>query len=176
MDYFILSQDMTIPNYVEPVGILKVIDPDMIKEENIHKMDGLAVQFEIKENSSHEFVDFIEHPVHLVSDKLKAILEKYDDNAFFKPIFLADIKKELQKVYWFMVPKEQDCLSPKSEFKNNGSINRLVIDMGKVGYRKIFRIKGIAENIVIIRLDVAESLLRRNFEGIKLSRIETDFS
>lgn len=174
MDYFLLSQDNTIPNAVEPVGILKTLDRDMINKENAHIMDGLAVQFEVKESSSVEYVDFIESPVPLVSDKLKEILSKYDKKVIFKPIFLADIKRSRQEVYWLMVPEDVECLSPKSEFNKNGTIKSIVIDEERVKYCRVFKIKGVLENLIVIRLDVAESILRRGFSGIRLTRLEKE--
>ncbi len=172
MDFFIISQDSTIPDQVEPSGILKVISRDKIKEENIHKMDELAVQFEIKEKSSAVYPDFIENPVPLVSDKLKEILGKYEEKIFFKPVLLADIKRSRQDVYWLMVPDGIDCLSPESEFNKNGTIKRMVIDEKKIRYRKVFKVKGILESLIVVRLDAAESILRRELTGIRLKRVE----
>lgn len=174
MEFFILSQDNTIPDPVEPAGILKVIDRDMIKKENIHKMDELAVQFEIKENNRSVYIDFIENPVPLVSDKLKELLGKYEERIFLKPVLLADIKHLRQDVYWLLVPDSMDCLSSKSEFNKNGTVKRIVIDENKIRFRKVFKIKGILENLIILRLDVAESLLRRDFTGIRLKKVEMD--
>lgn len=174
MEYFQMSQDKTIPNAVEPVGVLKVIEKDMIKQQNFSKSDEIPVQFEIKDNDSTEYIDFIEFPVPLVSDRMKNILCKYDDRTFFKPIFLADIKRSRQDIYWLMVPGKIDCLSQKSEMDLNGAMKRIVIDYEKVRYNKIFTIKGIVENIIIVRLDVAESILRRGFTGIRLTRLEMD--
>lgn len=174
MEFYLFSQDKTIPNAVEPVGILKTLDRDMVNSENLHMMDGLAVQFEIKESSNVEYVDFIESPVPLVSGRLKDILAKYDKKVFFKPIFLADIKRSRQDVYWFMIPENVECLSPKSEFNKNGTLKRIVIDEERVKYCKVFKIKGIMENLIVIRLDVAESILRRGFFGINLTRLEKE--
>ena len=172
MEYFIISQDIAIPDQVLPVGILKVIDRESIKPENIRKMDELAVQFEIKENNKAVYVDFIENPVPLVSDRLKDILSKYEERIFFKPVLLADIKNTRQDVYWLLVPDSIECLSDKSEFNKNGTVKNLVLDENKVRFRKVFKVKGILENLIIIRLDVAESLLRREFTGIKLKKAE----
>ncbi len=172
MEYFIISQDIAIPDQVQPVGILKVIDRESIKPENIRKMDELAVQFEIKENNKAVYVDFIENPVPLVSDRLKDILSKYEERIFFKPVLLADIKNTRQDVYWLLVPDSIECLSDKSEFNKNGTVKNLVLDENKVRFRKVFKVKGILENLIIIRLDVAESLLRREFTGIKLKKAE----
>ena len=173
MDFFMMTQDRTIPHTVEPVGILKVIDREMIKKENIHKLDGnIPAQLSIKDDSKAEYVDFIECPLTLVSDRLKELLVKYDDGIFFKPILLADIKRSRQEIYWLMIPKSVDCLLPESEFNKNGTLKNAVIDTGRIGFSKIFKINGIMENIIAIRLDLAESILRRDFAGISLKRID----
>lgn len=174
MEYFVISQDKRIENVVEPIGILKEINKEILNKEGIKHMDDMPVQFDIKEKSSSEYIDFIEKPVLLVSDNLKKILNKYDKKIFFKPVVLCDRKEEKQDLYWLMVLDSIDCLSPKSEFNKNGTIKRLIIDEKKIGNFKIFKVNEVMEDLVIIRLDVAESLLRRDFTGIKLKKVERE--
>ncbi|MBC2582568.1 serine protease [Clostridium sp. DJ247] len=138
------------------------------------KKDEMPIQFDIKEKSSSEYIDFIEKPVPLVSDNLKKLLQKYDKKIFFKPIVLCDRKQEKQDLYWLMVPDSIDCLSDKSEFNKDGTLKRLVIDKKKVGNFKIFKVNGIIEDLMLVRLDAAESILRRDFTGIKLKKVEKE--
>ncbi|MBC2580555.1 imm11 family protein [Clostridium sp. DJ247] len=174
MEYFVIYQDKRIENAAEPIGILKEISKDMLNKEGTKHMDELPIQFDIKEKSSSEYIDFIEKPVPLVSDNLKKLLQKYDKKIFFKPIVLCDRKQEKQDLYWLMVPDSIDCLSDKSEFNKDGTLKRLVIDKKKVGNFKIFKVNGIMEDLMLVRLDAAESILRRDFTGIKLKKVEKE--
>jgi hypothetical protein len=87
---------------------------------------------------------------------------------------LADVKKMKQNLYWLCIPKDIEALSCQSEFKMDGSLKKLVISEKKVNFRKIFRITGIIEYIVILNQDVAESILRRDFYGITLKKIDKE--
>lgn len=174
MEYFIISQDKRVLNAVEPMGITKQITKEMLKKENLRKLGDLAIQCDIKENRWKQYIDFIENPISLVSDNLKEILKKYEEKIFLRPVVLADIKELRQDLYWLIIPESVDCLSPKSEFNKDGSIKKLIIDEKKIGYSKIFKVQGVIENLIIIRLDLAESLLRRDFTGIRLKKVEKE--
>lgn len=170
MEYFIICQDQRVLNSVEPIGVAKAID----KNIDTKITDEMPVQFYIKEKKENEYVDYIEGQVPLISDKLKYIFEKFQEDTFLKPAVLADVKRMRQDLYWLMIPQSIDCLSPKTEFKKDGTLKRLVIDENKIGFTKIFKVEGILENFIILSLDLAESILRGDFIGIKLERVEKD--
>ncbi|MNM87696.1 hypothetical protein D3C81_998850 [compost metagenome] len=50
-------------------------------------------------------------------------------------------------------------------------IKKLVLQRDKIGPRRIFRVKESERPLIIIRLDVAESILRRDLVGIRLKRV-----
>lgn len=170
MEYFIICQDKRVLNSVEPIGVSKAID----KNIDTKAEDEMPVQFYIKEKKENEYVDYIDGQAPLISDKLKYIFEKFQEDIFLKPAVLADIKRMKQDLYWIMIPQAVECLSPKAEFNKNGTLKKLVIDETKIGFTKIFKVDGILENLIIISLDLAESILRRDFIGIKLERVEKD--
>lgn len=170
MGYFIVNQDKRVQNAVEPMGLSKLINKTFLKESEMDKQ--AIIQVDIREKKLNEYVDFIERPFHLVSDNLKTILQKYDERIFFKPIVLYDKKAESQKLYWLMEPRTVDCLDEEARFNKDDSIKKLVLNESKIEKAKIFKIKGVFENFIIIRLDVAESILRRDFNGIALKKVE----
>lgn len=174
MNYYIISQDKRIDNFVNPMGISKIITKEMLEEENLYKINEAPVSINIEENEKSEYMDFIESPYPIVSDKLKVLLKKYDENIFFKPVVFNNIKKMKQTLYWIIVPETLDCLSTKSEFNKDDTIKRLVIDDKKAFPYKIFKVNGLRENFIIITLDVVESILRRDFQGIKFEKLERE--
>jgi hypothetical protein len=137
-------------------------------------MDKLNLQFQIREQDTTEYVDFIEKPVPLLSDRGKQIIEKYVPKLYVKSVVLKDMKQLRQELYWLIVPPRIDCLSEQSEFYKDGTLKRLVIDESKAAPYKIFKVEGIMEEYILIRLDVAESLLRRDFTGIRLKKVEKE--
>ncbi|WP_411680964.1 hypothetical protein [Clostridium thailandense] len=170
MEYFIICKDKRVLNSVEPIGVSKEID----KNIDTKVEDEMPVQFYIKEKKENEYVDYIDGQAPLISDNLKYIFEKFQEDIFLKPAVLADVKRMRQDLYWIMIPQAVECLSPKAKFNKDGTLKRLVIDETKIGFTKIFKVDGILENFIMISLDLAESILRRDFTGIKLERVEKE--
>jgi hypothetical protein len=173
MEYFILRQDLRYANAVEPVHTASLLKRTPFQTDKTlpPEIDEEPIQLFIKENQSPRYLDFIEGPAPLVSDRLKEILGKYEPGIFFKPVVLADQKRRQQTLYWWIWTPPVDCLSGKSVFNKNGTIRQLVIDGVKAAQSKVFQVAGLMEDYRLIRLDVAESLLRRDFSGIQLQRV-----
>jgi hypothetical protein len=171
MDYFIMSQDETVLDAVQPAGTASQIRKEPFGRLDPKRLDNQPVQFYIKEAAHPQYIDFIEHPLPLVTDNVKQLLEKYQVNIVFKPVFLADLKRMRQDVYWLIVPPDIDCLAAQSIFNPDRTVKQLALDSQKLRRSRVFTIKGIIENYIIIRLDVAESLLRRGYIGIKLTKV-----
>lgn len=170
-----MLQDKRVLGAVEPLISPKELNKQMIKKENYRDIDSiLPGQCSVKESYQQEYIDFIEYPMPFVSDELKELLIKYDERLITKPVVFQDIKKQKQTVYWLIAPKFVNCLSLKSKFKKDQSIDTLIIDEKKIEYCPLFRIDGIYENYIIVRLDLAESILRRDFTGIKFKKIEKE--
>ncbi|NLL06002.1 MAG: serine protease [Clostridiaceae bacterium] len=174
MDFYVISQDVRVFDSVEPIKVHQAFDMETIRRGRFQELDDWPVQLYIKEKETNSYVDFIEKPIPLISDKLKQVFEMYEKDIFYKPVMLADVKKMKQNLYWLCIPKDIEALSCQSEFKMDGSLKKLVISEKKVNFRKIFRITGIIEYIVILNQDVAESILRRDFYGITLKKIDKE--
>lgn len=68
--------------------------------------------------------------------------------------------------------QELECLSEKSELLSNRyGIIKVMLDLNKVGEHSIFKIGGIFDDYYVVRLDVAESFLRREAVGISLTEV-----
>jgi len=173
MEYFILSQKQNIPNGIIPHILSdkfyerkQVIEKDQAGEVN----DVTSIM--ITHNPSNVYYDVIDEPVFLVSDAVKKLINIYDDSVVFKFVMLTDEVTKHQEVYWLAMIDKIDCISDKCEFYKDNSLKKLVLDKEKVSGKKIFRVDGIREKIVVISLDLAESMLRRYFVGVELTRAE----
>lgn len=166
MDYFILSKDERVDSFAGRHDIKPLEKNNLLRD----KLTPLMLR--ITNDGDKLYPDIITtEKINLVSDKLKQILEKYDKNIFFRPLVFQDIKNKKQSVYWVAVFEDIDCLSEETEFHKDGKLKRLVVDKEKVEGYRIFTVKGMLENYIIISLDLAESLLRRDFLGLKIKRI-----
>ncbi|MBC2580533.1 imm11 family protein [Clostridium sp. DJ247] len=174
MDYYIICQDERVINFAEPIAGI-ALDKNAMKKKQRETIDEMPMQFYIKEKQENQYIDYIEKPIPLVSDKLKTIMENFQEDTFYRPVVLADIKRMKQDLYWNIVPKAVSCLSNKSEFNKNGTLKKLIIDESKIGFNKIFKIDGILEEFTVLSLDLAEAILRRDFTGIKFKKIEKQY-
>ena len=109
----------------------------------------------------------------LVSEEVKKILEKYDPNTIFKTIVLTDFKKSIQVIYYLPIFEEFEALSEDAEMNLNKTVvKKLILNEQKIKNKKVFKLKESSKTMIIIRLDVAESILRRDFDGIELEKVE----
>lgn len=174
MNFFIISQDSRISNYAEPIGVFNAIDVDAVQRADIDAFDDMPVQLSIKEKEENEYLDFIEKPVPMISEKMKQVFEIYQKDIFFKPVVLTDIKKMKQALYWITIPPKVKCLSGKSEFNKDGSLRKLVIDSKKASFYRVFKIDGILEDFIIVNTDMAEGILRRDLFGFLLGKTDQE--
>jgi hypothetical protein len=172
MEYFILSQDQRVLSTIRPLDIAKLVPGNGLALERWDDLDKLPVQYFLEENSHPDYVDYIASPVPLVSDRLKQLYQKFDTRIFFKPVALADSKQMRQELYWLMNPPRCACMAEQTEFNKDRSVKRLVIDYRKADGNWIFRVDGILERLFVVNLGVAEAMLRRDFSGVKLIRID----
>jgi hypothetical protein len=173
MEYFILSQDKRVLQAIRPLGIAKLVTDNGLASERWDDLDTLPVQYYLEENSDPEYVDFIADPVPLVSDRLKQLYQKFETTIFFKPVALADSTQTRQELYWLLNPPRCACVAEQSEFNKDRSLKRLVIDSRQAVRNWIFRVDGILERLIVIKLGVTEAMLRRDFSGVKLTRIDS---
>lgn len=174
MDYFLLKQDERYKNIPLLMDLMKKIDLRHINPADAYKIEN-SIIFYVKAEEESSYLDIIDKQLYLVSDRLKKIIEKYVPNTIFKMIILIDSKHERQENYFLPIFEEVEALNNKSEFNLDRSIiKKLILDKEKIKDKKIFKIKESEKTRIIVRLDAAESILRRDFTGIKLEKIQVE--
>ncbi|AKF92343.1 hypothetical protein [Brevibacillus laterosporus] len=174
MSYFILSQDNRLLDAVEPTGLTELLTKEMLTEEKVHLLDELVLQVPIQRREHVTYVDFIQRPIPLLSDRLKQLVVKYVPKMLCKAVVLADREQMRQDLYWVFVPPRVNCLSDRAEFYQDNTIKRLILDQNKIGRRSYFQIDGIREEHLVVNLGLAESILHRDFTGIQLQKAELE--
>ncbi|MBC2580546.1 imm11 family protein [Clostridium sp. DJ247] len=174
MDYFLLKQDERYTDVPLLLDLMKKIDLRSINQMDAHKIEDTTL-FYVRAEEESSFLDILDRQLYLVSDGLKKILEKYVPNTLFKMMILIDKKNERQENYFLPIFEEVEALSPNCEFNLDKSvIKKLVLDGEKIKGKKIFKIKESEKPMIVVRLDAAESILRRGFEGIRLEKIQVE--
>ena len=161
MEYFIVRQDQSITNPIIP-----------FKTDLDDNFVCSSVFGEVIEKENAVYLDYLEKPRRIVSDDLKGLLVKYEDNLEFTAIVFTDVNKGTQRVHWLMDIVKKNCISNETAYYPDGQIKELVIDSEKVELDCIFQVDGKKESFTIVNLDVAESMLRRPYLGIQLQRVK----
>ncbi|WP_236896151.1 imm11 family protein [Clostridium beijerinckii] len=174
MNYFLLKQDEEYTNAPVLINVFNKVDFRNINLLNAHKIDDILI-FNVKCNENTEFLDILDRNLFLISEKMKKIIEKYDPKMLFKTIPLINLYHKKQENYYMPIFQEIECLSEKAELNLNRTVvKKIILDKEKINGKKIFKIKESEKTLIVVRLDVAESLLRREFRGMCLKRLEVD--
>ncbi|OOM11684.1 hypothetical protein [Clostridium saccharobutylicum] len=174
MDYFLLKQDEEYTNAPRLMDVFNTVDVRNINLLKAHKIDDVVI-VNVKCDDETEFLDILDRNLFLISKEMKKIIEKYDSEILFKTTPLIDLPHERQENYYMPIFEEVECLSENAELNLNKTVvKKIILDKEKIKGKKIFKIKESSKSLVIVRLDVAESLLRREFKGMCLERLEVN--
>ena len=172
MDYFRISQDKrylhtpVITNLNEI--ILRRADTSI---DNASKIPNINVGFARPEDHI-DFIDVLDTQMFMVLDRVKDVFRMYEPGMAFKAVCILNNKTGAYGNYHIPVLPEIDCLSSESEVSTDKSNRkRLLLKREIPNEHVIFKVKGLLTDVVVIRLDVAESLLRRKIMKYNLDRI-----
>lgn len=103
-----------------------------------------------------------------VSDKMKEILEAYNNDLNMVPFFITDREYRDQRVYWRIRLEAIKC------FKRAVQPNVLMLEWEKEPEDEPFIFLGLHEKAqyLIVALELAENILRRHMFGIRFVRIK----
>ncbi|WP_110955868.1 hypothetical protein [Anaerosinus massiliensis] len=127
----------------------------------------------VDSQTEEPYPDIISRPAYLISNGVRMILGKYDRSLVFKAVPIIEQETGAQYLYWMMGVDEIDCLSDQTVYDKGGQIKEIVLDETKIGSKTIFKVRTRLGKYLIVRLDAAESLLRRPFYGISLTPVRT---
>ena len=171
MRYFKIKQDPYLPCSI------KLRDFDMngghktfLKEEAVQLNDTTVLYAVGKQDEVYS--DFIENPVYMVSEIVKVVFNMYEDDLIFKKVAILNKEARTQESYYHVLTDHIEALSDRTQFYPDGREKKIILDNYKIGFHKVFQLKGVKSEQLIINLDVVESLLRRNVQGIIFEEIE----
>lgn len=169
--YFTMEEDKRIQNRIR----FRDIESNRMWEfppEEFEQIQEITVLFMLGDEDSI-YPDVIETPLFMVSDRLKQLLEAYDSHVFYRRVVMNQVKENKQKTYWLLLTEKLDCLDESSEWYPNGWDKKIVLNKRQIGSRRVFKAEGVQTPRVFVNLDVAESIMRRNFTGILFREVES---
>ena len=164
MEYFRIRQDH---RYLHPPVITNTIDMvpgrRAVSLENSKRIPDVNILF-ADAPYSLDFLDVLDSQLFLVSPE--------ESEMAFKEVCILNNKTEEYRLYALPLFLEMDCLAEGSIVSPDRShVKRLCLrkDPEAPG---IFKVAGLMTDVVMIRLDVAESLLRRGIQRFLLEPVE----
>jgi hypothetical protein len=172
MEYFLLQQDKRYINTPHLRDIFNKINKKSINLDKCNQIEA-ELTFQVDSNKDMNYLDLLGGQLFIVSSALMSLVAKYEPGMIFKTISLIDFENGRKETYWLPILADVACLAPQSELTIDKSfLKKIVLQEVAIPDLSIFRIAGVATPYIIVRLDLAESILRREFQGIKLTRLE----
>lgn len=166
MEYFIIEQDRRLDSIGRSISF----------SERILQGFEYAEKHEVvyaESDKALEYTCIIDRPVLLVSDELRNIFKEFEPELEHKTVVVMDLARQIQFPYSMMNLIEVSCSNQQLPYIRTGQSDELVIDESQVNGLCIFRITYYKSSYLVVRLDVAERLLRKSMYGLKLRRIQT---
>lgn len=171
MEYYIMELDRRVHNkfILQKFPGTGSVEYDTSDADNVREHTILHTI----ESDKSSYPDVLEEPLYMVSQKVREVLELYDETAIYKKVSMINTARKTRKEYNVLLIDRMDCLHSDTEFYANKDIKKLILDKEKIGDRAIFKVTGIGPAYIVVSLDIVESLLRRNCYGIKFKKVES---
>jgi hypothetical protein len=174
MQFFRLKQDTAYIDAPVISDVIKKIDRRYTIPAAANKIEKITL-FQLSGKETPNFLDLLSRQIFLVSQDLRDTIKLYQPNLLFKMVILVHRIQKQQKSYYLPIFEPVNCLSENSIMTPNKSIVKsIVLRKSIIENETIFRVSHNYETIIVVRLDVAESILRRDFCGIKLERVQLE--
>jgi len=173
MKYFLLKSDPKYTDMPWVKTIPKEIDVRNIRIEEAHKLP-MVTMVSIHESAYTDFIDVISSPFLLFSEKCMKVIKLYEPYILSKFIGLFDSKNHKKETYHLPILPRIDCVTKECKIKLNKQEMQLIeLDLSQIGKHAIFQIDDVNFRYVVIRLDIVESMLKREARGLHLTELKT---
>lgn len=151
-----------------PTGWYGVLDKKSLEKRKSYQMPKHML-FYVEEHMQMVFTDIITFPCFMVSKMVQSVIEKYDRSVRFARVILYDRKRGDSMAYYIPFP---DRIGIDKEDTGEGNISGEKTEMGEVmEERVIAELRTPEGTFVVMRMDLAESILRRDAVGIGLEEV-----
>ncbi|MBQ2982938.1 MAG: hypothetical protein IJD58_12615 [Lachnospiraceae bacterium] len=171
MQYYMMNQDKDYTDNIEIVNWFKKIDVEKLEPGKYQSLEEFYI-FEIK---GSEVVDMLFSPFFAVSKMVYHCIKTYEPNMMFTPIALWN--KEKEQTYEFFIPhlEREKILTESSVINNyNTYIEKAVKKRRHLANNYIFMLENFDKRQVIIKKELAESILKRGVRGSEFIPIEEE--
>ena len=171
MRYFIIKQHKQYTDAPTVIDWYNKIDVRNIDKGNSSKLPH-RILLNIHNNPHVFFTSIISEPIFLVTQEIRDTIKLYDKTIAYKQVVLLNMENALTKLYFMPIFEKVDCLSRESILNRTRSvIYDAVLRKNSIKDQAIFQI-GDANGVhIVARLDLVESILKREGRGIFLQTV-----
>ena len=168
MKYFLVEVNK---QYVAPmpVGWYGVIDKKTLSKKSPYQI-AKHLLFSVESNMQMVFTDVLTSPCFMVSKTVRDVIRKYDSFVYFIRIILLD--KEHKKSMAYYIPYLDMVQYTLRKDIDNREKAYITVDKKSVEEKVLVEISDGHHSHVIMRMDLVESILRRQTVGIGLQEIQ----
>lgn len=168
MKYFLVEVN---EQYIAPVpvGWYGIIDKKTLSRKSPYQMVKHLL-FPVESNMQMVFTDVLTSPCFMVSETVRNVIRKYDSFVYFIRIILLD--KEHRQSMAYYIPYLDTVPYTLEKDVDKGGKPYFVVDKKSIEEKPIVEITDGHNSHVIMRMDLVESILRRQAIGIGLQEIQ----
>ncbi|MFI3212238.1 MAG: hypothetical protein R3Y24_02755 [Eubacteriales bacterium] len=171
MRYFLMKVDPIYTSAPDVRDFNRHLDKKHLTKDEHYKIKNRLLLI-VEPQTKTLFTDVCMTPSFMVTGKLKPIIDLYIPKTVYKEVVLLDQRNSKAETYYLPILPQVECLTIESELlPNNLGVKKIVLDSEKVKDYSLFRITNLINDYFIVRLDMAESFLRRGAIGVYLEEI-----
>lgn len=175
MRYFVLKQDEQIMDIPYPKDFFEKIDVRKVSAES-GELVPFRTLISLRPSEFTIFPDVLCTPVLLVTQDAQNIIKLFNEDIAYRQIIYLDKENYLVNLYFMPLLDTVDCLSPRSEYVNasKATLSKVVLKGDPIKNESIFQVKNPAQRVIVVRLDLVESLLAHGCRGFTLAEAEIE--
>lgn len=167
MEYFVLKPELPFSMGLSELSLTK---EEINEPEVLLKFVSYPEKYENMIFQDYLSTGTLRFQYHIISDALKKFFTYYMPEAEWVPVVLID-KEQKQLLYWFLRPKVIDALHTDSTYDIGNAVKECVLDEAKIGEERIFSIQTPKQNLILLRMEIVEGILRRRFYGMRFQPV-----
>ena len=171
VDYFWIYQNRKISDTPHISNFSKDFKRRDFSYGNQYKIPDLNVVFTKSEKPLH-YVNILDKQLFLISEAVKKVFDMYDRTIQYKAFCTLNNRLGQYNYYYAPIFKKIDCLLPSSYSSlNNHSLEQVIINESKINGFCICNVSDSDKEVVIVSLDVIESILRRGLYDFSYEKV-----
>ncbi|AJQ29492.1 hypothetical protein [Pelosinus fermentans] len=177
-EYFRLFQSHIVSNSIAIENLDREHYPYKMDRAAFTRLEDLVVAY-YQPDMGLEICDMLQSPCFMIADRFRDLFSLLEPELQFKGIQLypldfdaAEGVKSPVPLYWIPHIESTECLHSTAKIYDTGIVEELVVKQGAVRGKHILKVAGLVEEIWLVSLAAAESILRRRPLAAGLERVK----